>query len=804
MTPARAIRVLYAEDDARDADLTRARLAELAPEVAIEVVGSGRDCLARLDPGRHDVLLLDQYLPDVEGLDVLRTLSRSGVPVPVVLVSGAGDEALVVKALRLGASSYVSKTGDYLEALPGLLRAVIAEHAEKASLGLLPAAPRRLLYIEHNEMDIELTARYFAEAAPRVDVEVVRSFAAALQRLREPGPYDAVLIDLRMPGESGLDFVRDVRRRGVPMPPFVMITGQGDEGTALASLKLGAADYVAKRDGYLDHLAVVIDRAIDRARVERLHAQLRRELGERERVEAERERLAAAVEQAAETIVIAGVEGLIRYVNPAFEALTGHARAEILGRHLLAVEHGGGEPAIDGAVWEIIASGKVWRGRRVGRKKDGRSYTEEGTISPVRDAAGVVVGYVAVKRDITEALALQDQLLQAQRMEGIGRLAGGVAHDFNNLLTVILTYTDFALNELPAGVPLRDDLLEARKAAECAAAMTRQLLAFSRKQVLQPVPFSLNAVADGMTEMIRRLLGEDVDFAPRLDADPGVVVADPHQIEQVIMNLVVNARDAMPGGGRLTLETSAVELEGDAARRAGVPPGPYARLAVADTGSGMDEATRARLFEPFFTTKAQGKGTGLGLSTVYGIVKQSGGGIDVDTAPGRGTTFSIYLPRDPSATPAPQRPPPVVKQVTGTETILVVEDAEQLRVAARRALEAAGYTVLTAADGPEAVQVSRRHPGDIHLLFTDVVMPRMSGRGLADLLARTRPAIRVLFTSGYTDDAIVHHGVLDPGVDFVGKPFTTLELTRKVREVLDRGGAPPDGAGGPGAGARPS
>jgi PAS domain S-box-containing protein len=788
----RAVRVLYAEDNAQDADLTRAHFSEHARDLALELVGTGQECLAALRRREHDVLLLDHHLPDMDGLDVLRDVIRSGAPLPVVLVTGAGDEELVVKALRLGAASYVPKVGDYVETLPGLLRAVVEEHRLKRRQGLLAAAPRRILYIEHHDMDVELTQRHFAEASPHVDLEVVRSFGAALERLARPPAYDAAVIDLRMPGQSGLDFVRDARRRGVSMPPFIILTGKGDEATALAALKLGAADYVTKRQGYLEQLESAIDRAIAHARVERLAAQLQAELLERRRVEAERERLAEAVEQAGEMIMITDARGVIQYVNPAFETTTGWTRGEIVGQNPRVLKSEEHDASFFRTLWETISSGRVWRGRLVNKRKDGQRYTEEGTISPVRDATGAIASYVAVKRDITRDLELQAQFLQAQRMEGIGRLAGGIAHDFNNLLSVILTYTDFALKASRGNGPLEADLEEVLRAADRAVALTRQLLAFSRKQLLQPVPLDLNGVATGIEKMLRRMLGEDVRFAQVLAPDLGVVRADPGQIEQVIMNLAVNARDAMPTGGQLTLETSNVEIDEEyAGRHLALKPGPYVQLAVTDTGCGMDEPTRARLFEPFFTTKDKGKGTGLGLSTVYGIVKQSGGDIWVYSEVGRGTTFKIYFPRELSATAvAAPRAPASVGQVTGTETVLVVEDEEVLRRASRRALEVAGYTVLAAADGDEALQLAARHAGKLDLLLTDVVLPRVSGQALARELAATWPTIKVLFTSGYTDDTIVHHGVLEPGVHFLSKPFTAADLTRKVREVLDGGGAP--------------
>jgi PAS domain S-box-containing protein len=416
--------------------------------------------------------------------------------------------------------------------------------------------------------------------------------------------------------------------------------------------------------------------------------------------------------------------------------------------------------------------------------------------APVLGKDGTNYGRIWTFRDITarkraeqERESLEEQIRASQKMEAIGSLAGGVAHDFNNLLSVMLSFVGFALQALPEGDPVRNDLLEVKKAGERAATLTRQLVAFSRKQVLRPVPLSLNQIAAGVEKMLRRVLGEDIDLVQVLAPDLGLTLADPSQIEQVLMNLVVNARDAMPAGGKLTIETSNIEIdEGYAARHVAVKPGSYVQLAVTDTGSGMDERTRLRIFDPFFTTKEKGKGTGLGLSTVYGIVRQSGGNIWVHSEPGQGTTFKVYLPRELGATaPTTRAPPTVSLQPPGAETILVVEDEEALRSVARRILEAAGYTVLTAADGNDAVLTSAEHAGDIHLLVTDVVMPRMGGSALAQELAKTRPTLQVLYVSGYTDDAIVHHGVLDAGTQFLAKPFTAADLVRKVREVLDSG-----------------
>jgi CheY-like chemotaxis protein len=371
-------------------------------------------------------------------------------------------------------------------------------------------------------------------------------------------------------------------------------------------------------------------------------------------------------------------------------------------------------------------------------------------------------------------------------MEAVGQLAGGVAHDFNNILTAILGYADLLAEGLPAEDQRREDLDEIRKAAQRAAALTRQLLAFSRKQVLEPQALDVNVLVDNMDKMLRPILGENVEFraiaAPQLHA----VRADPNQIEQVILNLAINARDAMPKGGKLTIETANVDLdEHYAARHATVVPGPHVMLAVSDTGTGMDAATQARLFEPFFTTKDPGRGTGLGLATVYGIVKQSGGSIWVYSELGQGTTFKIYLPAFDAPAERIGKPSAPLLGLMGTETILVVEDDEQLLHVAHRALEARGYTVLTAGRGDAALDTARRHGGPIHLLLSDVTIPDMDGRALAATLRKERNDLRVLYMSGYADQAIVHHGVLDAAVAYLPKPFTTEAIARRVREVLD-------------------
>jgi PAS domain S-box-containing protein len=433
-----------------------------------------------------------------------------------------------------------------------------------------------------------------------------------------------------------------------------------------------------------------------------------------------------------------------------------------------------GESVVD---WEL-------RGRR---RDTGQEWFFSFSGEPVRDASGTQVLAVVITRDITGQRRTEEQFRQAQKLESIGRLAGGVAHDFNNLLVGILGYAEFLGEGIRAGHPSLEDLAEIRKAGERARDLTRQLLAVARRQVGEPRPIDPNEVLNESERLLRRVVGEDVNMRLRLEPGVGTVFADPSQLQQVVMNLAVNARDAMPRGGSLTIETSSVLLdERYSAGHVEVEPGPYVMIAVSDSGEGMTPETQAHLFEPFFTTKPLGHGTGLGLATVHGIVKQAGGHIWVYSELGKGTTFKIYLPLRPQelARARSQAPRPIRG---GHECVLVVEDDASARTLALRALQGAGYEVLAAANGREALEVAAAAPRPPHLVLTDVVMPEMSGKQVADALSRQRPALRVLYVSGYTQDTVVHHGVLDSVIDFLPKPYTPSALLARVRQVLDAG-----------------
>ncbi|MFQ5790095.1 MAG: response regulator [Acidobacteriota bacterium] len=626
----------------------------------------------------------------------------------------------------------------------------------------------KVLLIEDNRSDVLVIRQMLGETrVARFQMECTSSLATGLARLAAGG-IDVVLLDLSLPDSEGLDTFTRLHRQAQGLP-VVVLTGLNDEAVAAKAVRLGAQDYLVK--GQVD--GNLLGRAL-RYALERQRA-------------AERIRLqSAALEAAASAIVITDDEGRIIWTNPAFWRLTGYGPEEAIGQTPRLLKSGQHDPAFYKNLWETILSGDVWRGEIVNRRKDGGLYTEEQTITPLRETQGKISHFIAIKQDVTERNNLQKQFLQAQKLEAVGQLAAGVAHDFNNLLTVVLGNSALLLSQLHAKDPRRHEIKQIGKAAERGASLTRQLLAFSRKQVLEPEVLGLNQVVADLQKMLRRLIGEDIELVTVLDPELGRVKVDPGQIEQVLMNLAVNARDAMPQGGRLTVETANQDLGEDyAATHVPVVPGRYVMLAVSDTGRGMDAKTQERIFEPFFTTKEDGKGTGLGLSTVYGIVKQSGGYIWVYSEPGQGAVFKIYLPRTEEAVPEPSRTARRLHR--GRETVLVVEDEEEVRATAARILRDRGYTVLEARDGQEALKIGEGESRTIHLIITDVVMPGMSGHRLAERLGESRPEMRVLYMSGYTDSTIVRHGV-SAGHQLLQKPFTPEVLASKVRQVLDTGG----------------
>lgn len=508
--------------------------------------------------------------------------------------------------------------------------------------------------------------------------------------------------------------------------------------------------------------------------------------------EEERARLAAIVECSEDAIISKSLDGIIISWNQGAERLYGYTAEEIIGQPIFVLFTPDHYQEYLQIMEKVRKGEPVAAHETVRRRKDGTMINVSAAITPIEIRNGELVGASNVSHDITRVKQLEQQFRQSQKLEAIGRLAGGVAHDFNNQLTVIYGYTQLMLDTLPSGASQKDMLQEIKKAGERAASLTRQLLAFSRNQVLEPKVLDINAVVTESEKMLKRLVGEDIDLAAVLNPHLGRVETDPSQVEQVLMNLVINARDAMPQGGKLTIETANAVLDEAYCRlHRDVKSGNYVMLAVHDSGCGMDEHTKIHLFEPFFTTKEVGKGTGLGLAMVHGFVNQSGGHILVESELGLGSAIKVYLPEVQKALRSSGKlPPSIEKMPHGDETILLVEDDEPVRTFACHILQACGYTVLAAASGQEAVQLAKKHPKHVHILISDVVMPGISGREVAEQVKALKPAMKVLFLSGYTDDAVIRHGILASEVAFLQKPFTPSDLALKVRKVLDRQDTP--------------
>jgi PAS domain S-box-containing protein len=743
---ARPARVLVVEDDAGIAELERRRLEEAG--YAARVAYTAADALAAVTAGGVDLVLLDYRLPgEVDGLEFYARIKAAGYDVPVILVTGFGNEATVIQALRVGVRDFVTKSLEYLDYLPEAVERVLRQvgterrlaESEARLAGVIESAQDAVVVVE-DDRRISL----FNPSAERMfgcpaGAALGRRLTEFIPDEPDPAADPAVTARLRT-GQRG--------RRA--------------DGTEFPLEATVAPGRVAGRKFY----TVVVRDVTERVRAEET---LRRSEAVLRRAEA-MAHVAGWTFDPADGMHVSSEEGARIYECPPGPK----ASAELAGRI-----HPADRPAVEAAMRGAVAGAPFeieYRLQIADRVKWVHVRGE-----PEYDADGRVARVIGVTQDVTDRKRLEEQFRQAQKMEAFGQLAGGVAHDFNNLLTVINGFTDLLLAAVPADDPNRAMLDAVRDAGDRAAALTGQLLTFSRRAVIEAKVLDPNAVVADAGKLLRRLIGEDVTLVTVLDPVVSRVYADPGQLGQVLLNLAVNARDAMPHGGRLSIETRNVEV---ADPPPGGRPGRYVRVAVADTGVGMTDEVKARLFEPFFTTKGPGKGTGLGLATTYGIVQQSGGHIEVQSAPGAGTTFRVFLPAVDgplSGAGAAHGPAP-----GGSERVLLVEDQEDVRRFALLALKAAGYEVLAAADGPAALALLDAHPA-LDILVTDVVMPRMSGRELAEAVRARHPKVKVLFVSGYTDDAVVRHGVSESDAAFLQKPYSAHALGRKVRETLDRG-----------------
>jgi two-component system, cell cycle sensor histidine kinase and response regulator CckA len=642
----------------------------------------------------------------------------------------------------------------------------------------LGPSPLRVLLVGSQEEDFFLIREILDRnrTASPVRLDHANSLEEAKTMLQREN-YGLILFEHETGDAAATKLLSELLRARGAMP-FILLTEHADEKAVAEIIQAGAYDCVDRTQLNGANLARTIRCALN------LHlSQQKRQLAEDSL-----RKLSCAVEQSADIIFITNSEGIIEYVNPAFEALSGYSQQEIIGQTPAILKSGQQPPSLYRELWETIRAGDVYRSILVNRRKSGELYYVDESISPIRDDAGEITHFVANGRDLTERLRVEAQLMQAQKMDAIGRLAGGVAHDFNNLLTIITSYSELALDSVVPASATETQLQEILSAAHRAAELTRQLLAFSRQQPQALRVAELNPVIEKIGKTLHRLIGEDIELLFVPGKNLGRIRLDPVQIEQILMNLASNSRDAMPQGGRLTIETSNVQLDEQYAehKKAFIPIGHYAVLTVTDTGTGIHADHLAHVFEPFYTTKPSGMGTGLGLATVYGIVKQNHGFVWVYSEPGMGTTFKIYLPcvaDQPVALEIPETPVEAV--LRGNETVLLVEDEDALRRAAAEFLTLRGYTVLEARDGLDALSITKNHGSTIHLAVTDVVMPHMSGGQLANELDTLRPETRVLFVSGYAGQTVLDHKVVNVETNFLQKPFTLRQLASKVRTVLD-------------------
>ncbi|MGZ3545625.1 MAG: PAS domain S-box protein [Gemmatimonadaceae bacterium] len=768
--PSPPLRVLMLENDEGDAELVAHEVRRFQPNSQLSLASNHKQFTAMLAAHEYDIVLADYRLPNWTGMEALRELRRLGFGIPLIVVSGTLGEERAVECVKFGAADYVLKGN--LSRLPIAIRRAIDEKRARDE------SHKAQQLMQKAQEEAQEREERFRQLAENIDEVFFISDAQYRETLYINPAYEKIW------GRSCQSLYDNPASFMDPLPSEDRIRLQEYVGRIQRGETPGKLEHrVIHQDGsvrwVISHAVPIFNEHGEVYRISGVALDITESRKAQLALEESVERFRMLTDASFDAISVAQ-DGRIHEVNQGFLQIFGYDRVEeVVSRHItdFYAEESRAEAE------RRIATNAEESYEFVGERKDGKKILIEATAR--MHFTNGKASRITALRDVTERRALENQFRQAQKMEAVGRLAGGVAHDFNNLLTVILSYTDMLIEGVAPKDPRAEDLDQIRKAAVAAAALTRQLLTFSRQQVIEPRLLDLNEVVSGSVKMLERLIGEDVELKTALVSEPLTLMIDPGQLEQVIMNLAVNARDAMPTGGKLTLETTSVTMDADYVRdHWPAHVGRFAMLAVSDTGCGMDEATRSRIFEPFFTTKGVGKGTGLGLATVYGIVKQSNGFVWVYSEPEHGSTFKIYLPlveepAEPFAGKIEQTAP-----TGGTETILLAEDAAAVRVAVRQILERLGYTVIEAPNGAVALSAAE-HTSTVDLLLTDVVMPEMSGRELAERFTQIRPNTQVLFMSGYTDDAVIRHGVLRPGTAYIQKPFSAESLASKIREVLD-------------------
>ncbi len=704
---------------------------------------------------KPDLIIANYFLPAFDALKTLAVLQEKHLDIPVIVISGSLDSEIAVACMKAGAADVINTAHMFR------LVAAARETLEKQELERRNRRIEKALRFTKFAVDHAAVAIYWLNHEGRF----VLANEAALQLLgysmNELSERAISAIDPNMVKEKWDAFLKKMRAQHDATIETRLYSKTGK----IIPVELTLNYY------QLDNLEYVLCFA--------------RDISDRHRSEDENSRLAIAVEQATESIMITDIESKILYVNPAFEKVSGYGKEEVIGQTPRFLQSGKQDKAFYRELSTTIMSGKSWSGHFSNRRKDGSLFEEEATITPIKDKKGQIINFVAVKRDVTHEADLEKQFYHAQKMDAIGRLAGGVAHDFNNLLTIINGYCELMMKSIKPSDPLLGHVQQIIKAVKRASTHTKQLLAFSRRQPMEQKVLDLNATLMDMVSVLKRLVTENIELITHFKENIGNIKADPAEVEQIIVNLVVNARDAMPRGGKLVIETSAVSIDEKYCKNhIDAKPGKYVLLTLQDTGIGMSEEVKSRIFEPFYTTKDHG--TGLGLSTVFGIVRQSKGHMECYSEEGKGTLFKVFLPQVTEAAEEVDMRTVYDALPRGEETILLVEDEEDVRVLTSRMLQIQGYQVIEAALAGEAIIAVERNTNGIDLLLTDVVMPQMGGAELAERLRKANPKLKVLYMSGYANDVLMAQGNVDgDSAAFIAKPFTLESITRKVREVLD-------------------
>ena len=758
------IRLLLVDDDEDYYVLTSDLLAQTdGVQFHIDWAATFDQALAEIRSRRHDAYLIDYNLGAQTGLDLMQQALAEGCKIPVIMLTGQGDREIDLLAMQAGAADYLVKDQIETRLLERSIRYAIRRTQTLQDMSRLVAI-------------LEATTDFVSTVDANGRITYINNSGRVLLGLDESENIMGIpLFDdfqamwaSRLIHDEGLP---KARRDGAWKGETALLS-QGGQEIPVSQLILTHRD----EEGNVEFYSTIA-----------------RDISEQLQAHEAETRLATAIEQVADSILITKTDGTIEYVNPAFEELTGYSRLEVTGQNVRILKSGVHNEAFYRDLWDTVLAGHVWMGRLTNRKKNTFCYEVEVTITPVRDRDGNIINFVSTQKDVTHEREMEAQVRQAQKMEAVGQLAGGVAHDFNNLLTVISGFSCLLKDSLPDDSDLQSFVEEIISSSDRAAGLTKQLLAFGRRQLMEPTILNLSDLITRISGMLKKLLGEHTEMRTVFAEDLMTVKADPGQLEQVLINMVINAHHAMESGGALTMETYNQEIEQSMVCQVGIiEPGHYVVLAITDTGAGMTSEVKSRIFEPFYSTKTPDKGSGLGLSTCFGIIKQSGGDIHVYSEPGHGTTFRIYLP----AAGAERSEFSIVKHETelrsGTETVLIVEDEASLRELMCSVLQTAGYKVLKATNGLEGLRMFRESQRPIHMVITDVVMPKMGGSEMVSELIQMGMEAEVLYVSGYTNDALQHRGILDKGIEYLSKPFSPAQLNRRVRGILDAAMARPN------------